>query len=565
MSSPDGERAPDSAASYLARCLVADHRYVIRNLPEAAPLAAVSDWILTGGDGVGLAIACIIDRDADPHKRFTLDPERVDEVAAACRKYAGSVHGVKETVTIEIWEVGAGVPDTGDRARLEGYAFRRVTQKGVAIRAYAVNTAATNGLPGDLFSTAADGATRQPWLRQILSEPRRSDQALAVAATAHDKVAHFDTRPIATYALLLAFFAMFVVELAWTVMPADGVSPGLGTLIALGGLEHERFDAGEWWRMLTCAFLHGNPLHLLFNAVAMYMAGGVLENLIGRRWMVALFVIGALGGSAASLSINADNITSVGASGAIMALLAAAMVASLRLPKGPARTQILVSLGQILIPSLLPLASAGGGKVDFAAHLGGALAGAVGGGLLLLTWARDAEHPRAGAFAAVVAAAGLAFTGYGWIRLAADHDEYARTFVGAGVLARNPALAKELIPDGELPKDDAEIAARSADLLTRYPRDPRAQYFAAVLAIEAGDVERARGHLERAIAEQDLRMLLTNPERFEVFLRHALAVTHEREDNLAAARAAAAPSCKAGVAIDDGEVRAFYERMCAAP
>ena len=36
----------------------------------------------------------------------------------------------------------------------------------------------------------------------------------------------------------------------------------------------------------------------------------------------------------------------------------------------------MISLGQILVPSLLPLATAGGGKVDFAAHVGGAVAGA---------------------------------------------------------------------------------------------------------------------------------------------------------------------------------------------
>jgi rhomboid protease GluP len=193
--------------------------------------------------------------------------------------------------------------------------------------------------------------------------------------------------------------------------------------------------------MLTCAFLHGDPIHLLFNCVAMYMAGAVLENLIGRRWLLGLFVIGALGGSVASLTVNPDHITSVGASGAIMALLAGAMVASLRLPKGSARTQILVSLGQILIPGLLPLATHGG-NVDFGAHLGGAIAGALGGLALLVTWPRDAEHPRGGMFAAVVAVAGFVYLVFGWVQLASDHDTYKLRFAGEAVRQRNPELLK---------------------------------------------------------------------------------------------------------------------------
>ena len=49
--------------------------------------------------------------------------------------------------------------------------------------------------------------------------------------------------------------------------------------------------------------------------------------------MMALFVIGALGGSLASLTINPDNIASVGASGAIMGMLAAGIILALRLPR----------------------------------------------------------------------------------------------------------------------------------------------------------------------------------------------------------------------------------------
>jgi tetratricopeptide (TPR) repeat protein len=170
---------PDTAARYLARCLVADHGYVPGTFAEARPLAEACDLILTGGDGVGLAIACIVDRDADPARRFCLAPEDLDEAAAACRHHAGSMHGVKEAVAVEIWEVGAGVPDAADRARLEAYTFRPITQKGVQVKTYAVDTAAATR--GDLVSTAADGLQREPWIRRVLREPRRSEAELAEA------------------------------------------------------------------------------------------------------------------------------------------------------------------------------------------------------------------------------------------------------------------------------------------------------------------------------------------------------------------------------------------------
>jgi rhomboid protease GluP len=67
----------------------------------------------------------------------------------------------------------------------------------------------------------------------------------------------------------------------------------------------------------------------------MFMAGYVLENLAGRAWLVALFVMGGLGGSAISVALNPITLTSVGASGAIMALFAVGLISSFRVSSGP--------------------------------------------------------------------------------------------------------------------------------------------------------------------------------------------------------------------------------------
>ena len=66
------------------------------------------------------------------------------------------------------------------------------------------------------------------------------------------------------------------------------------------------------------------------NGFCLYLAGRVLETLVGRSWLVVIFLVGALGGSVASLLINPPNLLTVGASGAIMALFAAIFTLSFR-------------------------------------------------------------------------------------------------------------------------------------------------------------------------------------------------------------------------------------------
>ena len=57
---------------------------------------------------------------------------------------------------------------------------------------------------------------------------------------------------------------------------------------------------GEWWRLITAAFLHAGILHLLFNMYALYLFGPSLEALFGHVRFAALYFLSALGGSAVS-------------------------------------------------------------------------------------------------------------------------------------------------------------------------------------------------------------------------------------------------------------------------
>ncbi|WP_169055415.1 rhomboid family intramembrane serine protease [Rhizobium sp. P44RR-XXIV] len=216
-------------------------------------------------------------------------------------------------------------------------------------------------------------------------------------------------RPTFTYVLIVILIVIYAAELKFgVVVPKDG-APSTQTLLVLGGTFRQRILVyGEWWRLVTAALLHGSIMHLVFNCFALWRAGILLERLIGWRWFAGLFCISAIGGSIASLLINPSNIVGVGASGGIVGLFAAVIVASFHFPSGPLPSILRVGAIQILVPSLLPFfaQTAGGMQIDYAAHLGGALAGGAVSLALLKVWPRQQLHPR---FSTAALVGGIAF------------------------------------------------------------------------------------------------------------------------------------------------------------
>ena len=107
------------------------------------------------------------------------------------------------------------------------------------------------------------------------------------------------TTPWLTFALLGGLVAVFVLEQKYAIGPlGPGLRPSLATLQALGALSGEAvLTHGEWYRLFTAPLLHANVWHLIGNGTALFMAGYVLENLAGRAWLAALFVVGGLGGA----------------------------------------------------------------------------------------------------------------------------------------------------------------------------------------------------------------------------------------------------------------------------
>jgi len=81
-----------------------------------------------------------------------------------------------------------------------------------------------------------------------------------------------------TWALAAANTAIFALVLA----RGDPRDPDL--LVRLGALERGRIWAGEVWRLVTAAFLHGGWQHLAMNVGALLLAGVIVEGPAG--WVV---------------------------------------------------------------------------------------------------------------------------------------------------------------------------------------------------------------------------------------------------------------------------------------
>jgi membrane associated rhomboid family serine protease len=180
-----------------------------------------------------------------------------------------------------------------------------------------------------------------------------------------------------TWVLLALIAAGF---LAQQLQPVLNGGPPLSTHLGMVGLavtpggELIGVAVGEWYRLLTSAFLHVGWLHLAFNAFALFIVGPQLERVLGHGRYAALWILSALGGSVLGyLAVPAT--LSVGASGAIFGLFAAILIVGRRLGVD---TRMIVFL--IAVNLVITFAVPG---IAWAAHIGGLLTG----GALALVYA----------------------------------------------------------------------------------------------------------------------------------------------------------------------------------
>ena len=180
-------------------------------------------------------------------------------------------------------------------------------------------------------------------------------------------------RPVVAQALVAVNALVFLAGLAVT---SRNAVAGRGGFILDGGLLAHDVAAGDWWRIVTSGFLHAGMLHLLFNMLALFNLGSVLEPVLGRVRFVAVYVVSLLTGSFGVLLLSPDART-VGASGAVFGLMGALVIAQRARGIDPWSSGIGTVIGiNLLITFTIPGISIGG-------HIGGLVGGLVCSWVLL--------------------------------------------------------------------------------------------------------------------------------------------------------------------------------------
>lgn len=170
---------------------------------------------------------------------------------------------------------------------------------------------------------------------------------------------------VITYAIMVICAVLFLL----TYLLGDGSTDGY-TLYQFGAVSASAIKTGEIWRLLTGTFLHAGIIHLFTNMYSLYIIGSQLENFVGKKKFIIIYLISALSGSLMSSIFS--NSLSVGASGAIFGLLGSMLYFGYhyRLYLGSVLKAQIIPV--ILLNLFLGFTLSG---IDNAAHIGGLIGG----------------------------------------------------------------------------------------------------------------------------------------------------------------------------------------------
>ena len=210
--------------------------------------------------------------------------------------------------------------------------------------------------------------------------------------TGHDFSARRQfNRARGAYATYPAYVTWALIAINVVVFLADGLLSGGSGLSLFGGGNGPLSQAGavygpsvahgEWWRLITAAFLHLGILHIGLNMYALWLFGPIMEQLYVHIEYAFIYLLCALGGSVLTILV-APNTPALGASGAIFGLFGLGFIVSRRrhLLLGPQARAMLSQIGTLLVLNLFITFTVP--FISWTGHVGGLLVGAVIGLLL---------------------------------------------------------------------------------------------------------------------------------------------------------------------------------------
>ncbi|TPX32730.1 hypothetical protein SmJEL517_g04236 [Synchytrium microbalum] len=141
----------------------------------------------------------------------------------------------------------------------------------------------------------------------------------------------------------------------------------------------KNIDDGRIWTMLTCNFSHNEPWHFILNSFVLYSFGQAVIDIVGGRAFALIYLGAGLTSSLFTMGLRNRNeqFVSHGASGSVTACT---LVYALTYPWSTVYllfvpVPAIIAIGGFVLYDLYRTSTKTGGRVDTAAHLGGAAFG----------------------------------------------------------------------------------------------------------------------------------------------------------------------------------------------
>ncbi len=211
-----------------------------------------------------------------------------------------------------------------------------------------------------------------------------------------------------TMALIVANVVMFILQEVTRTPGAGGLRGGV---TEWGWIYGPWVSDGEWYRIITGAFLHGSILHIVLNMFVLWQLGTILETSIGSIRFGLIYLVSVVWGSAGAL-IADPLVPTVGASGGVFGLFAALVILQWRL-----QGSVSPDLGLFLVLNLVMTFTVPG--ISVGGHVGGLASGGVAVLVLLALGGGTLQAPRIRA-SAVAGAIVLVVIGFA-VGIAASH------------------------------------------------------------------------------------------------------------------------------------------------
>jgi membrane associated rhomboid family serine protease len=128
---------------------------------------------------------------------------------------------------------------------------------------------------------------------------------------------------------------------------------------------------GQWWRILTGAFLHGGLIHIGVNMMSLWFLGRFIEYALGSWRMLIVYMVSLVASGLGVVYFSSPLVPTIGASGAIFGLFGALFAIGFKLGK-PGMDLVRANVGILVLNLIITFTVP---AISWQAHVAGLLAG----------------------------------------------------------------------------------------------------------------------------------------------------------------------------------------------